>query len=562
MKLALTLAAALLAPLTAAPAAARQAILWLPADGRPDPAILEILEKNPALRLTAGFSEFPKTELPRVLALEKAGRLELALRPEGDPPLPLLYSPASEGVSWEGKPSTAALSNDQYFMALRLGLARDAAYRDLKKAVPGLANPPGGLSPDYFPLARAMGVKWLACGPLASTAAAAAEYAGIKVAPFAPFSTATADGGAQVFTVFDETAAPDPAALRAALASELSSVVPYPRLTVSEALAISSAAPVQDAEVPALCRPWSGDHTPWASAPAQAGALNALGRTRADLMLHLNSLQANYRSASPAFEQYFQAEAGAGLLALARAATPEAQEAEAAVLTSLANAYRLMRRSPPPWALSALADASGSQEQPERLRMTVSGSSFEIINVPRAPELPPGLRDIPGADPQKLWKLTSLKAELDQESIKFRFTPGELHSPGQAGHGFAHIRLDLYIDINHRPRAGMTRPLEGRPLRLFPDNAWEYALEISPGRAVLYKSTPRGPETAGTFVPRTEDGAVTVRVPRSALRGNPLLWGYAALLLAPRDAKNFAITDYIAAEVSNGYIYAARPGSK
>lgn len=556
------LPAAALALLLACPAAAQQAILWLPADGRPDPAILELLEKDPALKLSAAFSELPKTELPRVLALEKAGRLELALRPYGDPPLPLLYSPASEGVVWAGKPSTATLANDQYFMALRLGLARDAAYKDLKKAVPGLAVPPGGPAPDYFPLARAMGVKWLACGPLLSTAAAAAEYNGVLAAPFVRASTSAPAGPPPPFTVFDETLETDPTALRAALAAELSAPAAFPRLTVSEALALSSAAPAAEADLPALCRPWSGDYSALASAPAQAGALAALAKTRADLMLHLNAQQANYKAASPAFEQYFSAEAGAPLLALGRAGTPEAQEAEAAVLTALANAYRLMNRPPPLWALASLTEASGPAEQQEKLRITVSGQAFEIVNVPRAPELPPGLRAQPGTDPQKLWKLAALKAEAGEDAIKFSFTPGELQAPGPGGQSFGQIRLDLYIDINHRPRAGMSRPLEGRPLRLFPDNAWEYALEISPGRAVLYKATPRGPEKAGVFVPRAEGGAVTVRIPRTALRGNPLLWGYAALLLAPRDARNFAITDYIAAEVSNGYIYAARPVGK
>jgi hypothetical protein len=155
-----------------------------------------------------------------------------------------------------------------------------------------------------------------------------------------------------------------------------------------------------------------------------------------------------------------------------------------------------------------------------------------------------------------------MKVSADPENIVFSFTPAELENTGRYPSGFSHIRLDLYIDINHRPRAGMSRPLEGRPLRLFPDNAWEYALEITPDRAVLYNVTPKGPLPAGTFRPGTENGAITVRVPRTALKGSPLLWGYAALLLATQDAKSLTITDYIAADISNGYIYAVRPGRK
>jgi len=108
----------------------------------------------------------------------------------------------------------------------------------------------------------------------------------------------------------------------------------------------------------------------------------------------------------------------------------------------------------------------------------------------------------------------------------------------------------------------MTRPLDGRPLRLFPQDAWEYALEITPAKASLYALTPSGPVVTGSYKPKAEGGAVTLRVPRAALRGNPLLWGYAALLLAPKTGGDLMITDYIAADVSGGYIYSVRPGDK
>jgi len=61
-------------------------------------------------------------------------------------------------------------------------------------------------------------------------------------------------------------------------------------------------------------------------------------------------------------------------------------------------------------------------------------------------------------------------------------------------------------------------------------------------------------------MPKAEGGAVTVRVPRTVLKGNPLLWGYAALLLAPKEGGGFMLADSITADISNGYIYAIRPG--
>ena len=226
----------------AAGLSAQEAALWVPSEAQGASEIISLLEKNKDLRLTAAFSELPRGLEERIKKLEKDGRLELALRPAGDPPLPLLYSPSSDGVKWAGKPSTASLSSDPYFMGLRLSLAKEAALKDLQTAPAGLVNPPGGLSADYFPLARAMGIKWLACGPLASGAAPVLESSGVYAAPFVKFSTASAPASDLRFVVFDETAEADPAALRAQLAADLGSPAPRKRLTVSEALKLAISA--------------------------------------------------------------------------------------------------------------------------------------------------------------------------------------------------------------------------------------------------------------------------------------------------------------------------------
>ena len=541
---------------------AQQALLWIPSGSQAAAEIISLLEANRDLRLTAAFTELPKDIEARVKKLEGDGRLELALRPAGDPPLALLYAPAADEVKWSGKPSTAALSNDPYFLTLRLGLAREDALKPGKKPPAGLVNPPGGLSADYFPLARAMGLKWLATGPLASTAAVL-EADGVYAVPFVRFSTAVTAGPAPAFLVFDETSEEDPAPLRALLAAELAASRPQKRLTVSEALKLAVSTQAAPAEIARLASPWSGDYTAWAAAPAQAGALAALAKARADLMLHLNSFQGNYKPAAPAFAEYFSAEEGAKLRALAQAGTDQGRETEIEIQNSLGNAYRLMQKTPPPWIFSSLAEAASAAETAEKLAVSVKDGGFTIINVSRKPEVPavsPKLTKT--ADPYKIWKLASMKVAADADNIIFSFSPAELENPGRYPSGFSHVRLDLYIDINHRPRAGMARPLEGRPLRMFPDNAWEYALEVGPDKAVLYNVTPKGPLPAGTFKPKAEAGAIVVRVPRTVLKGSPLLWGYAALLLAPQDAKTFTITDYIAADISNGYIYAVRPGRK
>lgn len=540
--------------------AAQQALLWVPAGPDGAAEIVPILEGNKDLRLTAAFDGLPKGMEERIRKLEKDGRLELALRPAGDPPLPLLYYPASSAVRWEAKPSTAAFSNDQYFLGLRLGLARDAAVKEHKKVPAGFVNPPGGVVADYFPLARALGLSWLACGPLASTAAAVPEADGVYAVPFVPFSTAPAAGP---FLVFDETSAAGPARVRAALAAALKTPAAQKLLTVSEALKLAVSTAAAPAGIEAAAAPWSGDYTLWASSPPQAGALAVLAKTREDLMLYLNSFQGDYKKAAPAFDAYFSAEEGAPLLALGRASSDTGRETEIGIQNSLANAYRIMQKPLPPWLFSKLSDAAAQDGQAGKLAVTLKNGGFEIINVQRKPELPEQAAALPdGSDPYKVWKLASMKLEAGPDNLVFSFSPGELDNPGSSPSGFGTIRLDLYIDINHRARAGMTRPLDGRPLRLFPEDAWEYALEITPAAATLYAVTPEGPVRAGSYPAKAEGGAVTVSVPRAALRGNPLLWGYAALLLAPKGAGALTITDYIAADVENGYIHTVRPGDR
>ena len=462
-------------------------------------------------------------------------------------------------MKWEGKPSTAAPRSDQYFLSLRLSQAREAAAKALGKAPQGLVSPPGGLAADYFPLARALGIKWLACGPLASTAAAVMEAAGVYAVPFANYSTAAAPGS-QAFTLFDETAAPDPVWLRAMLAAELRASVPEERLTVSGALPAAVSTAAAPAEIAATAATWRGDYSPWASSPLQAGALAALAQTREALMLHLNAAQGNYAKAAPAFAEYFSAEDGARLLALASGNPEAAGEAEAALRTALSDAYRLMHKSPPPWALSGLGEARAALAQADKMSVETLPGGFLIANSARPavpPERTPGLPA--SADPALIWKLEALKVTSDEAGVLFQFKPAALDNANGEASGFSHIRLDLYMDVNRRHRAGITRPLQGRPFRIYPENAWEYALEVTPAGAVLHKITPQG--QAGSFPASVQDGWIRVLLPPSALRGSPGLWSYAALLLAPK-AGSYAVTDQIAENIANGYIYSVYPGRK
>ena len=115
--------------------------------------------------------------------------------------------------------------------------------------------------------------------------------------------------------------------------------------------------------------------------------------------------------------------------------------------------------------------------------------------------------------------------------------------------------------MNNRPRAGATRLLNGRAGRIFPDNAWEYALEASAARAALYAAADKGPGKRWALRTGFENGSFTARVPRTALPGNPGRWSYTAFMLYTADDRAFNITDFLAEDFSNGYYYAVRPSA-
>ena len=227
--------------------------------------------------------------------------------------------------------------------------ARDAYARSFKRPPEGFVSAPGGTVAEYIPLARALGFKWLAAGPLVSTAPFSfIDAEGVSIVPFsfprrrwnaapqpsncpavselntelcrcAPPSVAKLNSGVvdpPCFFVFDETSDGARSRPRAALLAFLSAGNSSPFMTASEALKTAVSTAAQAAAAAQLTAPWSGDHTQWAGSTLQSGALTAFARTRGDLMAHLNAKQGDYKAAQAAFIEYFSVESGPKLLKL------------------------------------------------------------------------------------------------------------------------------------------------------------------------------------------------------------------------------------------------------
>jgi hypothetical protein len=550
------------------------AILWIPGEHAPLDDVIARLENDKSLKLSAALGEVPASLAQKINDLAYKGRIELAARPAGDPIVPLFYYPREDAVRWQNKPSSAALSNDPFFIALRMSDARDAYTRGFKRPSEGFVSAPGGLVAEYIPLARALGFKWLAAGPLISTASFSfIDAEGVSIVPF---SLPRAGNGTAVpqpsggpatrpyFLVFDETSDGPGAGSRAVLLAFLSAGNSPPYMKVSEALKTAVSTVMPAAAAAQFTAPWSGDYTPWAGSPMQSGALTAFARTRGDLMTYLNAKQGDYKAAKAAFTEYFSVESGPKLLKLSGPDPEAAGETEIEIQNALGNAYRQMDKTPPGWLFSTLADMKEKTENADKAAVTKSSYGFILSNASRPPSVPlsqGGPAPVKGQDPYKVWKLAKVTVSWTDSEIVFAFAP--LAAPVNAADGaFARARFDLYIDINNRPGAGATRLLNGRAGRIFPDNAWEYVLETSPKRSSLYAATNKGPRKTGSFDTGFENGSFTVRVPRTALPGSPGRWSYTAFMLYTADDRAFEITDFLAEDFSNGYYYAVRPGGK
>ena len=553
----------LLLLLSAGPLRAGTALLWIPREHAPIDDVISRLEAGHDLKLTAAIGEIPAALAEQIKDLESKGRLELAARPAGDPLIPLFYYAGQDSVRWQNKLSSAAFTNEPFFMTLRMSDARDSYVKSFKRPPGSFVCAPGGIAPEYIPLAKALGFKWLAAGPLVSTAPfSVIDAEGVTLVPFSFAPSAAAGSGVPQFMVFDETLDQPGTDSRAALLAFLSANTAPPYMTVSEALksAVSTAMPA--AQAAQLIAPWSGDYTPWAGLPAQAGALTAFARTRTELMAHLNAKQGDYKAAKAAFAEYFSVESGPKLLKLANPDPEAAKETEIEIQGALGNAYRLMDKVPPSWLFSTLSDMKENTKNADEVTVKKSSAAFTLYNTARQPVPPPqAAASVKGADPYKVWKLAWAGISWTDSDIVFSFAPLQA-AETVFDAAFTGARFDLYIDINNRPRAGSTRLLDGRAGMIFPDTAWEYALTVSPKTAALYTATTKGPQKTTALKTGFEDGAFTVRVPRTALRGNPELWSYAAFMLHTRDDITFSVTDFLAEDFSNGYYYAVRPGKK
>ncbi|MCX5782740.1 MAG: hypothetical protein NT145_08630 [Elusimicrobia bacterium] len=139
---------------------------------------------------------------------------------------------------------------------------------------------------------------------------------------------------------------------------------------------------------------------------------------------------------------------------------------------------------------------------------------------------------IPEASP----RIINFSVELTRDTVIYNV---ELDSVPSSGN----FAIDIYMDLNNTPGAGLIRLLPELDAFMKQQNGWEYALRINNNQAMLYMASRFGPNLVKTF---NLTGKYKIEIPRTVLRGSPLKWGYQVATLNRNEmTKKWEIADFL-----------------
>lgn len=487
------------------------AVVWLPPESfRQWSGVDALMRASDGLKLTIGVTPAMATPLVKAALAPwiAEGRVEVAARINGDPVLTMVA----------GHPE-APRPQDSVERAVD---ARERLLKLLGLAPAGFIPGAGAVDEGVAAALGASGAGWILAGPYAEPQAPWVAGGRAVIVPSGAVS------------LYDESASTSSVFLAAAAA--------FPRpvqgwATVGELAAAKTEAALE----PAAVADWPA-WNPEAAAfpPADEGAKAAwdeYGAAARAVGRYQNSGSANLRTLDAVVDLLRRAQAARHF----RAA--DAERAPPELRTALIAVYKRMKQSPPQ-SLYGSAAAAGSATPAER-STGVQGSSGPSWFEFRAPYGTIALAADPAsastapatvvdggsaADP---WRLRALRGEWDDQGVRLTLRVGRatMDAPRPV--------YDIYTDLNRVLGAGRVPMLEGRGAIVMARDAWELALSISGEEARLFRARGGEPEEIAAFKAqwKSDRGEVSVVVPRSIMRGNPALWGWAVVALAEDPAR-------------------------
>ena len=501
------------------------ALIWAPAGKLDTPALSALLEKRPGLRLSLALAPEGAPDPKKLVELSGLGRLELALRIEGDPLLPLIAAYRGEDA------------------VFRLAIARQKHREAFGEPAAGFFPGAGALTDALLPALAAQGLRWAAAGDYRALPDDTwAAKGSLVIVPARPLSAeAVLPPGTRGVFVLDETGALlGPGEGLKFLASLPEDAVETCSATAGEL----SSATLRTDNIPESPPTFGGELSAWSSGEERKRSWSLYGETVSALTAYQNSGNASLAVLDKATQALYEAQSSRFF----RKDGPEAEREGAEFRARLRKVYQTLKQPIPDDLRGASAhassapgkgDSSGKPGADEDWGVVEGGIEGDLLWFSN-PDDSMGYRPVgaaenaPSAD---LWTFRSMSVSWDEKEVTFFFIMKALEASKSTRFGFDRLMVDLYVDINHRSRQGSIDLLEGREGFVPQADAWEYALVASPSAAWLLRFVPgQGPVVVDA--PRVEadipNAEIRVSVPRSKLRGNPAAWGYLPLALSPR----------------------------
>ena len=465
-----------------APANARL-LVWIPQTDEHTAAALKILDHHPNLRVVWAISprflraakDAPLRE--QLKQWDQQGRIRLALQIPNAPLLPLVYNtddargaiPADRTM-----PTPPYVGHDDVMLHIEHAKADMARVWGMMPK--GLVLPYGAVSPALADMLSHESFSWI-----------------------------IAASSSPAISVWDER---DEKGIRGTKVLE----------TWGKELERGTGTAVLPEEAPTLLawdvnalprRTWSQpDWSAWIGLPAQNALWGALRVTRTAIEAYQNSGQASVPRLDAATEEFLTAENSAFFIAAGSATLSDVEREERArdFEATLGNVYRLIGQNPP-----------------DDLLQSASNDALRAAHAPQTTVTEESLADGRGDHVRIADADMALDVTASSDTLVFIVSLGSAPAGGS---------VDIYADINGLAGVGTRVALPGRGVSVRPQDAWEYALNVTSTTATLYHA--QGGDAfieTGNYSATAGVQNYSVAVPRADMRGNARRWGYRALAL-------------------------------
>ena len=240
--------------------------------------------------------------------------------------------------------------------------------------------------------------------------------------------------------------------------------------------------------------PWTGDYTLWVGQPLKRAAWRLLALVARDIDKAQASGQVWSRRIETATRELHNAESGRFFINLDSRIPADLRLAnEREFRVTLKNVYRILRQPFPEELKRPLRESEAADIDPTRDTQTESGSYWLVFHDPSGDNrIPQSLEGSTSTLSGGIWDLEAFRITWNEDAVTFSISVSSVAEMTAGLGGPESLVLDIYIDMNNRPGAGVRSLLSGRKALIEPRDAWEFALTFSGRDGKLFKAGLQG----------------------------------------------------------------------